>query len=202
MLQLLLSARKLEWSDFSCFTILLLLLKPKSIFSACNKTNVVLAVTPWTCIESHKRMNLIVSAWYPQLHFSLSHALTNAIFAYMHTYIHKHECMYVIQVQHLVCPNQIWGSLNSNSFCLQSFPIKSNNMVQNKRKKERQKREREEPALLNVYGAWTTSFLCVETNLSHYVSISCMSTLPQGLIFTKQTHHSFPQDENMVKYLL
>lgn len=173
--------------------------KNQSIFSVYNKANLVLSTTPWTCTKSHKMDEFDHICLVPTATLSFAHALTLFLAMCVHTYTQTYVCT---QVQHpLGCPNQVGGLLNSKSFCLQSFPIKSNNTFQNKRKKGETK-GREKNQHCWMYGAWTTSFLCVETNLLHYVSISCMSTLPQGLIFTKQTHHSFPQDENMVKYLL
>lgn len=127
--------------------------KNQSIFSAYDTANLVLAVT---LASSHKKwMNLIISAWYPQL-FSLTHTDINTIFTYMCAYIHTNTHIYTSITHHLAHPNQVGGWLNSNSFCLQNFPIKPNNTFQNKRKKERQKRERNqhcwmymEPGLLH-----------------------------------------------------
>lgn len=72
--------------------------------------------------------------------YSFSYIPANSILTIcVHTYTETYVCVQ----HHLACPNQVGGLLNSYRLCLQSFPIKSNIIFQNKRQKERQKRERE-----------------------------------------------------------
>lgn len=68
--------------------------KNQSMFSAYSKANLVLAITPWTCIESHKMDEFDHICLVATTILCLTHALISTIFTYICAYIYTNICMY------------------------------------------------------------------------------------------------------------